>query len=525
MDNTGVSKSPANPIKFRCPGCQAVLQAPPKYAGKRVKCNQCSQLLQVPGTPPQRSEALKPKEFTICICGSCKHIFKTPPGQTESSVTCPSCNHGIEIPKQSGQVTDSGTMRFHCTSCRQDYCVLSKYGGKKFTCLACKESTGIPIPAPPKPSLDLVSPEVLDEPEVLEEEPPMYQLKDEPEEQGVQPPQEYDLGQVQQTAPGRSGRKKKTKSSQGSAMSKLKVPIIAISAVVGFIIGFVAISSLFKAASGNNSSAPVQSPEAIAFAEDTIQMLHAMEQGDLEFHDSMAVDSDDLNKLAYAVSLGDIDNIDSEVTFSKVGHGAEGYVVESVITYSGQFTRTVQAGICIGTEWIKDDDGYIIDSGEVSSKLLGMRVLDADETELAAIGETDDFLIAQLNTFVNENSFFSAENMGVICGFWLGLLVVVMVVLSFQGIVFHKAGEPGWAAFVPIYHYVVMARLADKSAAIGVLCALAFFIPFGNLIYLWLIITFSIGIANCFGRGTLFGLGLAFFPVIFYPILAFTADS
>ena len=137
MDSSGVSASRTHPqpLRFRCPGCQAILQAAPEHAGKHVKCSECSQLLPVPGAAPQRSEALKPKKFIICICGTCKHIFKTPPDSAEQTAACPGCGNSVEIPTQTSQVTDSGTFRFQCKTCRQDYCVLSKYGGKKFICL------------------------------------------------------------------------------------------------------------------------------------------------------------------------------------------------------------------------------------------------------------------------------------------------------------------------------------------------------------------------------------------------------
>jgi hypothetical protein len=36
--------------------------------------------------------------------------------------------------------------------------------------------------------------------------------------------------------------------------------------------------------------------------------------------------------------------------------------------------------------------------------------------------------------------------------------------------------------------------------------------------------TQSIGVARAFNRGTALGIGLAFLPIVFYPILAFTKD-
>lgn len=94
---------------------------------------------------------------------------------------------------------------------------------------------------------------------------------------------------------------------------------------------------------------------------------------------------------------------------------------------------------------------------------------------------------------------------------WLGLMLVV-----FAGIwkTFEKAGKPGWAAIVPIYNVWVMLQIAGKPGW----WLLLMFIPLVNLV---IAIMVSIAIAERFGKGTGFGLGLAFLGFIFYPILGF----
>jgi hypothetical protein len=124
-----------------------------------------------------------------------------------------------------------------------------------------------------------------------------------------------------------------------------------------------------------------------------------------------------------------------------------------------------------------------------------------------------------LDLFVTENSLFSAENFGFGVGFIVGFIVVIGFILVCQGIVYSKAGEPGWAVIVPLYNYVVMARVGGKSDGMGWFCAGAGLIPYiGGLVQAVLIITFAFGIAETFNKGWLFGLGLAFLPFIFYPI-------
>ena len=92
----------------------------------------------------------------------------------------------------------------------------------------------------------------------------------------------------------------------------------------------------------------------------------------------------------------------------------------------------------------------------------------------------------------------------------------VLVPVMFLGIwkVFRKAGQPGWAAFVPIYNLVLMTRISGFSSWWAVLLL----IPIVNIvIYLGI----SVCIARRFGHGDLFGVGLALFPQVFYPILGF----
>jgi hypothetical protein len=93
-------------------------------------------------------------------------------------------------------------------------------------------------------------------------------------------------------------------------------------------------------------------------------------------------------------------------------------------------------------------------------------------------------------------------------------LVLVLVTIVALWKVFQKAGEPGWAVIVPIYNVVVMLRIAGRP----LWWFLLFFIPIVSLIPSIMI---PVDIAKRFGKGTGFGLGLAFLPFIFYPILGF----
>lgn len=93
-------------------------------------------------------------------------------------------------------------------------------------------------------------------------------------------------------------------------------------------------------------------------------------------------------------------------------------------------------------------------------------------------------------------------------------LAIVVFIIAALWRVFTKAGQPGWAAIVPFYNIYIMLKIAGKPAW----WLLLFLIPLVNIVIAVLV---SIELAKCFGKGTGFGIGLAFLGFIFYPILGF----
>lgn len=97
------------------------------------------------------------------------------------------------------------------------------------------------------------------------------------------------------------------------------------------------------------------------------------------------------------------------------------------------------------------------------------------------------------------------------------LAEVVLGIVTIVGMwkVFSKAGKPGWAAIIPIYNLIVMLEIAGKP----IWWIILFLIPCVNLIMA--ILTFM-GVAKNFGKGEAYGIGLAFLPFIFFPLLGFS---
>lgn len=93
-------------------------------------------------------------------------------------------------------------------------------------------------------------------------------------------------------------------------------------------------------------------------------------------------------------------------------------------------------------------------------------------------------------------------------------LAVIVAILAGFWKVFVKAGQPGWACLVPIYNIVVMLQIVGRPIWWLVLLL----IPIVSLVVMIIV---SIDMAKSFGKGTGYGIGLAFLGAIFYPMLGF----
>ena len=93
-------------------------------------------------------------------------------------------------------------------------------------------------------------------------------------------------------------------------------------------------------------------------------------------------------------------------------------------------------------------------------------------------------------------------------------LFLAVFILAGMWKVFVKAGQPGWAAIIPIYNVVVLLQIAKKP----IWWIILLFVPCVSIIFMIIVM---IAIAEQFGKGAGFGLGLALLGFIFWPILGF----
>lgn len=95
---------------------------------------------------------------------------------------------------------------------------------------------------------------------------------------------------------------------------------------------------------------------------------------------------------------------------------------------------------------------------------------------------------------------------------WLALMVTGFT-LAGMWLTFEKARQPGWAAIIPIYNLIVLARVAGAP----MWTVLLYFVPILNV---FAALAHALRVARHFGKSPLFGLGLFAFGFVFWPVLS-----
>lgn len=105
--------------------------------------------------------------------------------------------------------------------------------------------------------------------------------------------------------------------------------------------------------------------------------------------------------------------------------------------------------------------------------------------------------------------------------FILVMLVVLVITIVSMWKVFVKAGQPGWAAIVPIYNVLILLQIVGRPWW-WLLLMLASIIPFvGWIVSLVVSIIVANDLSKSFGKGVGMTVLLVLLPVIGYPILGF----
>lgn len=91
-------------------------------------------------------------------------------------------------------------------------------------------------------------------------------------------------------------------------------------------------------------------------------------------------------------------------------------------------------------------------------------------------------------------------------------IIVVMLVSLWK--LFTKMHQPGWYGIVPIFNYVVIAKLSGKDWWWGLLVL----VPCIGFVFAIILLN---EVAKMFGKDPIYTVGLVLLPFIFLPMLAF----
>lgn len=81
-----------------------------------------------------------------------------------------------------------------------------------------------------------------------------------------------------------------------------------------------------------------------------------------------------------------------------------------------------------------------------------------------------------------------------------------------------KTGRPGWYALIPVWNIYQLVKIVGwRGYSMALLV-----VPIVNIFYL---VGLSMHLAKAFGKGEGFGIGIALFPILFLPMLAFGEAS
>jgi Family of unknown function (DUF5684) len=110
----------------------------------------------------------------------------------------------------------------------------------------------------------------------------------------------------------------------------------------------------------------------------------------------------------------------------------------------------------------------------------------------------------------------SSSSGGAVVGtvlFIVYLAFLALIVVSLWK-VYVKMTQPGWYGIIPIFNYVVIAKLSGKEWWFGLICI----VPCIGWIFVIILLN---DLAQLFGKGVGYTIGLIFLPFIFLPMLAF----
>jgi len=105
--------------------------------------------------------------------------------------------------------------------------------------------------------------------------------------------------------------------------------------------------------------------------------------------------------------------------------------------------------------------------------------------------------------------------------FWLIWLAIVVIVIAGLWKVFTKAGQPGWAAIIPIYNIYIILQIVGRPTWWLAFLLLPIIPVIGGLALLVVLFIIYWDLAKSFGKDVGYAIGLLLLSFIFVPMLGF----
>jgi len=116
---------------------------------------------------------------------------------------------------------------------------------------------------------------------------------------------------------------------------------------------------------------------------------------------------------------------------------------------------------------------------------------------------------------MNEGDAAAAGGAGIIMLIYLAIVLITVIGMWKM---FAKAGQPGWAAIIPIYNIIVWLQICGRPVWWFILLL----IPIVSIV---IFVIMCIDLAKSFGKGAGYGIGIFLLGFIFIPMLGFGSAS
>ena len=130
-------------------------------------------------------------------------------------------------------------------------------------------------------------------------------------------------------------------------------------------------------------------------------------------------------------------------------------------------------------------------------------------------------ILAQYETY-EPTAAEAAGIMALLAALMLPIIIMVVIYIISMWKIFTKAGQPGWAAIVPIYNIIVQLNVQGRPTW----WIVWYLIPYVNSVSSCVMLIFTgIDLSKRFGKSGGFAAGIILLPFIFLPILAFNSSQ